>query len=48
MNREALQEKFVQATIESMDLDDMFRALYEMLDEKISKCSDSELSLIHI
>ena len=43
MNREELQDQFIRATIEGMDLDDMYSALYDFLEESISKCTDAEL-----
>ena len=43
MNREQLQDLYIRADIESMDLDDMYTILYDLLEEKISKISDAEL-----
>ena len=43
MNREKLQDEFIHATIEGMSLDDMYTALYDLLDDQISKCTDDEL-----
>ena len=43
MNREQLQAEFIHATIDGMDMDDMYRALYDLLEEKVSACSDAEL-----
>ena len=41
--REQLQDLYIRADIESMDLDDMYTILYDLLEEKISKISDAEL-----
>ena len=43
MNREQLQDLYIRADIEAMDLDDMYTILYDLLEEKISKISDAEL-----
>ena len=43
MNREQLQDLYIRADIEAMDLDDMYTILYRLLEEKISKISDAEL-----
>jgi len=43
MNRPELQDKFIRADIEAMDLDDMYRILYDLLEEKLSNVSDEEL-----
>ena len=43
MNREKLQDEFIRATIDGMDLDDMYTVLYDLLEEKVSACSDAEL-----
>ena len=43
MNREQLQDLYIRADIDAMDLDDMYTILYDLLEEKISKISDAEL-----
>ncbi len=43
MNREQLQDRYIRADIEAMDLDDMYTILYDLLDEKLSTVSDEEL-----
>ncbi len=43
MNREQLQDLYIRADIEAMDLDDMYTILYDLLDEKLSTVSDEEL-----
>ena len=43
MNRAELQDKYIRADIEAMDLDDMYTILYDLLEEKLSKVSDKEL-----
>ena len=43
MNRSELQDKFIHADIDAMDLDDMYTILYDLLEEKVSKLSDEEL-----
>ena len=43
MNREQLQDRYIRADIDAMDLDDMYTILYDLLDEKLSTVSDEEL-----
>ena len=43
MNRSELQDKYIHADIDAMDLDDMYTILYDLLEEKVSKLSDEEL-----
>ena len=43
MNREQLQDRYIRADIEAMDLDDMYTILYDLLDDKLSNVSDEEL-----
>ena len=43
MNREQLQDRYIRADIEAMDLDDMYTILYDLLDDKLSTVSDEEL-----
>ena len=43
MNREQLQDRYIRADIDAMDLDDMYTILYDLLDEKLSNVSDEEL-----
>ena len=43
MNRSELQDKYILADIDAMDLDDMYTILYDLLEEKVSKLSDKEL-----
>ena len=43
MNREQLQDLYIRADIEAMDLDDMYTILYDLLDDKLSNVSDEEL-----
>ena len=43
MNREKLQDRYIRADIDAMDLDDMYTILYDLLDEKLSTVSDEEL-----
>ncbi len=43
MNRSELQDQFILADIDAMDLDDMYTILYDLLEEKVSKLSDEEL-----
>ena len=42
-NRPQLQDRFIRADIEAMDFDDMYRILYDLLEEKLSNVSDKEL-----
>ena len=43
MDRQTLQEQFIRADIEAMDLDDMYTIIYDLLDEKLNKYSDEQL-----
>ena len=43
MNREQLQDRYIRADIDAMDLDDMYTILYDLLDDKLSNVSDEEL-----
>ena len=43
MNREQLQDLYIRADIDAMDLDDMYTILYDLLDDKLSNVSDEEL-----
>ena len=43
MDRQTLQEQFIRADIEAMDLDDMYTIIYDLLDEKLDKYSDEKL-----
>ena len=43
MNREQLQDRYIRADIDAMDLDDMYTILYDLLDDKLSTVSDEEL-----
>ena len=43
INREQLQDRYIRADIEAMDLDDMYTILYDLLDDKLSNVSDEEL-----
>ena len=43
MNREQLQDRYIRADIDAMDLDDMYTILYDLLDDKLSSISDEEL-----
>ena len=43
MNRSELQDRYIRADIDAMDLDDMYTILYDLLDDKLSKVSDEEL-----
>ena len=45
MNREQLQDRYIRADIDAMDLDDMYTILYVLLDDKLSSISDEELML---
>ena len=42
MNRPELQDRYIRAEIDSMDLNDMYRVLYDLLEDKVSKLSDEE------
>ena len=43
MNRSELQDRYIRADIDAMDLDDMYTILYDLLDDKLSNVSDEEL-----
>ena len=43
MNREQLQDRYIRADIDAMDLDDMYTILYDLLDDKLYNVSDEEL-----
>ena len=42
MNRPELQDRYIHAEIDSMDHKDIYRILYDLLEEKLSKLSDEE------
>ena len=43
IDREKLQDRYIRADIDAMDLDDMYTILYDLFDEKLSTVSDEEL-----
>ncbi len=43
MNRPELQDRYIRADIDAMDHNDMYRILYDLLEEKLSNVSDEEL-----
>ena len=43
MNRRQLQDRYIRADIDAMDLDDMYTILYDLLDDELSSISDEEL-----
>ena len=43
MNRQELQEAYISAMIEGMDMDDCLSMLYEYLDKEMDTFSDEEL-----